>query len=74
MDPLKLRTQGIKKPLNEKEEKIQRLLEENKRYYPKGKNGMEGFQFMVIGTTDEWGAVIKHQAEQFELEQQRQAQ
>jgi hypothetical protein len=34
-----MRTYGVKKPLDEKEEKIQKLLEENKRYYPTVKNG-----------------------------------
>lgn len=39
IDPLKFRTYGVKRPLDEKEEKIQRLLDENKRYYPTTKNG-----------------------------------
>lgn len=39
IDLLKMRTYGVKKPLEEKEEKIQKLLEENKRYYPTTKNG-----------------------------------
>lgn len=30
---------GQKKPLEAKEEKLQKLLEENKRYYPMAKNG-----------------------------------
>ncbi|CDW82191.1 UNKNOWN [Stylonychia lemnae] len=60
IDPFKLRTYGLKKPLDEKEDKINKLLEENKRYYPTVKNGQ----------VDEWGAVIKHQTEQFQLGQQ----
>ncbi|CDW77903.1 UNKNOWN [Stylonychia lemnae] len=65
IDPFKLRTYGIKKPIDMKEEKIQKLMEENKRYYPiHHKNGI----------IDEWSAVIKHQEEQFHLEQQQKVQ
>lgn len=35
-----MRTYGIKKPLDAKEEHIQKLLEENKRYYPTTKKGI----------------------------------
>jgi len=31
----------VKKPLEEKEEKIQALYDQNKRYYPKLRNGKE---------------------------------
>jgi len=35
-----LKTYGIKKPVDMKEDKIQKLLDENKRYYPiNHKNG-----------------------------------
>jgi hypothetical protein len=60
-------TYCIKKPLDAKEEKIQKLLEDNKRYYPKGKNGKPSLfysnQYTYIGSVDEWAAVIKHQAD-----------
>ncbi len=39
IDPFKVRTYGEKKPLDAKEERIQKLLEENKRYYPIQKDG-----------------------------------
>jgi archaellum component FlaC len=39
MDPLKLRAMGVKKPLEDKKEKIEHLQEEYKRYYPVDKNG-----------------------------------
>ena len=35
VDPLKLRSYGIKRPLEEKQEKIQKLVDDHKRYYPK---------------------------------------
>eukprot|EP00347_Sterkiella_histriomuscorum_P007113 403350214 len=60
IDPFKFKTYGVKRPLDEKEEKIQKLLEDNKRYYPTAKNGQ----------VDEWAAVIKHQAEQHNLNKQ----
>eukprot|EP00347_Sterkiella_histriomuscorum_P005753 403355400 len=63
-DPFKLRTYGVKKPLDLKEDKIQKLLDDNKRYYPINRNGQ----------VDEWSAVIKHQAEQYNLEIQQKAQ
>ncbi|CDW73158.1 UNKNOWN [Stylonychia lemnae] len=48
--------------MDEKQEKINQLLENNKRYYPTdGK-----------GNIDEWGAVIKRQVEAFELQKQLQ--
>lgn len=34
VDPLKFHTYGVKKPLTEKEAKVQQLYQENKRYYP----------------------------------------
>ena len=56
VDPLKFRAFGVKKGLDEKQDKINQLHEENKRYYPTdGK-----------GNIDEWSAVIKRQAETFE--------
>ena len=46
--------------MDEKQAKINELLENNKRYYPTdGK-----------GNIDEWGAVIKRQVEAFELQKQ----
>lgn len=47
--------------MDEKQDKINSLLENNKRYYPTdGK-----------GNIDEWGAVIKRQVETFELQKQQ---
>ena len=50
MDPLKYHTQGVKKPLEQKGDKIQALHSEQMRYYPVD----------AKGNLDEWGAVIKH--------------
>lgn len=48
--------------MHSKQDKINQLLENNKRYYPTdGK-----------GNVDEWGAVIKKQVENFELHKQMQ--
>ena len=64
IDPLKFRAFGVKRPMDEKQAKINELLENNKRYYPTdGK-----------GNIDEWGAVIKRQVEAFELQKQQQDQ
>lgn len=49
VDPLKVHTFGVKRPLEEKKSEIDALYENNKRYYPKDKKG----------GLDEWGAVIK---------------
>ena len=49
MDPLKM-AYGVKKPLDQKEERIKELKDNNKRYYPVDKHG----------NLDEWGAVIHH--------------
>ena len=57
VDPLKYNAYGVKKPLGEKQEKIEQLEQEGKRYYPKLKNGKWGF---ILGVVDEWGAVVKH--------------
>jgi hypothetical protein len=46
---LKFRSFGVKKPLDEKQEKINQLMDANKRYYPTDHRG----------NIDEWGAVIK---------------
>jgi len=46
---LKFRAFGVKRPLDEKQEKINNLLEQSKRYYPTDQKG----------NVDEWGAVIK---------------
>ena len=60
IDPLKVHTMGVKKPLNDKQGQMQNLAEQGNRYYPSdGK-----------GNPDEWGAVIKRQAEAFNREQQ----
>jgi hypothetical protein len=41
---------GVKKPLDQKEERIKGLKDQNMRYYPVDK----------YGNLDEWGAVIHH--------------
>ena len=55
MDPLKMHTQGVKKPLEQKGEKIQNLYNNQERYYPVDPKG----------NLDEWGAVIKRQTEAY---------
>ena len=55
MDPLKIHASGVKKPLEQKGEKIQNLYDGQMRYYPTDKKG----------NLDEWGAVIKRQAEAY---------
>ena len=55
IDPLKIHTQGVKKPLENKGDKFNTLVNNNQRYYPvDGRGGI-----------DEWGAVIKRQAEAY---------
>jgi hypothetical protein len=49
VDPLRIHTYGVKRPLEEKKGEIDELYRNNKRYYPKDKSG----------DIDEWGAVIK---------------
>jgi hypothetical protein len=49
----------MKKPIEEKQESIQQLYDQQKRYYPIDKRGY----------IDEWGAVIRKQAENYEREQ-----
>lgn len=61
MDPLKM-VYGVKKPLDQKQQKILDLPNQHKRYYPVTQNGQ----------LDEWGAVIKHQVEVHEREKKEQ--
>lgn len=58
MDPLKM-AHGVKKPLQDKAEKIQQLYGEQKRYYPVDRKGQ----------VDEWGAVQRHRTEVYQREQ-----
>jgi hypothetical protein len=58
-----MRTYGVKKPLEEKKDKIDTLKEDYQRYYPVDRHGQ----------LDEWGAVIKRQAETYQKEQQDKA-
>ena len=53
IDPLRIHTQGVKKPLGDKESKLQSMAENNQRYYPRDPKG----------NLDEWGAVIQRQTE-----------
>ena len=53
MDPFKIHAVGVKKPLEEKNASINNLYEQQQRYYPTDPRG----------NLDEWGAVIKRQAE-----------
>ena len=55
MDPLKM-TYGVKRPLENKSDHIQGLLDQQKRYYPT----------TIKGDLDEWGAVQKHRQEVYE--------
>lgn len=55
LDPLKVHTFGVKRPLEEKQGEIADLYKNNKRYYPTDQKG----------ELDEWGAVIKNQNEMF---------
>ena len=59
VDPLKMHAYSVKKPLDNKSDKIQQLYDEQKRYYPVDREG----------NIDEWGAIIKKQAENYEREQ-----
>ena len=59
---MKFKSYGVKKPLETKQDKIQALHDQNKRYYP----------IDVKGNLDEWGAVIKRQAEGYERMKQEQ--
>ena len=59
IDPLKMHAYSVKKPLDNKSEKINQLYEEQKRYYPVDRQG----------NIDEWGAIVKKQAENYEREQ-----
>ena len=49
IDPLKVHTQGVKKPIEDKAGSMQVLQEQGNRYYPTDGQG----------NPDEWGAVIK---------------
>lgn len=55
IDPLKIHTQGVKKPLGDKGGKMNAMNEAGQRYYPTDPRG----------NIDEWGAVIKRQAESY---------
>ena len=61
IDPLKLGTYGVKRPLEEKAEKIRMLEENHKRYYPVDNHG----------NLDEWAAVIKNQTDQYQYEMEK---
>ena len=60
MDPLRMAAQGVKKPLDQKGEKLQNLYNEQNRYYPVDPKG----------NLDEWGALIKRQTETYNRDQQ----
>ena len=55
IDPLKIHTQGVKKPMEDKGQKMQAMVEGGQRYYPTDPRG----------NLDEWGAVIKRQVEAY---------
>mgnify|MGYP003688271269 CR=1 FL=1 len=61
IDPLKLGAYGVKRPLEEKQEKIRQMEANHKRYYPVDNHGQ----------LDEWGAVIKAQEDQYKNEMER---
>ena len=73
VDPLKYRSFGVKRPIEEKQEKLKlssSILNNTKtRYYPIIRNGNETSVFSkAIPNVDEWGALIKHQSEIHETE------
>lgn len=53
VDPLKVRTWGVKRPLDEKMPEIQQELQDGKRYYPESSTNK----------MDEWGAILRHREE-----------
>ena len=55
MDPLKM-AYGVKRPLWDKKEHIQALIDNQQRYYPTTNTG----------AVDEWGAVTQHRHEVYE--------
>ncbi|CAI2366404.1 unnamed protein product [Moneuplotes crassus] len=61
VDPLKVGAYGVKRPLEEKQDKIKELEANHKRYYPIDNHGQ----------LDEWGAVIKYQEEQYKNEMEK---
>ena len=78
VDPLKLRTYGVKKGLTEKEQKIKELYDQNRRYYPTNNKGKCFLSLLLLlcavliesprsptitGDIDEWAAVVKKQSE-----------
>lgn len=52
MDPLKM-AYGVKHPMTTKQDNIKGMPDQHKRYYPVDQHGQ----------LDEWGALVKHQAE-----------
>ena len=60
VDTLKMHTFGTKRGEYEKQDRINELEQADMRYYPVNKRGFR----------DEWGAVVKHQAEVQEKIQQ----
>lgn len=62
MDPLKM-GHGVKKPLDQKAEKIQELQNNQKRYYPTS----------VTGDVDEWGAMQRHRTEVYQRQKAEEA-
>ena len=58
VDPLKVRTWGVKRPLDEKMPEIQQELQEGKRYYPESSNHK----------MDEWGAILRHREEMAQVQ------
>ena len=58
IDPLKVHTMGVKKPMNDKQGSMQAMAEQGNRYYPQDGRG----------NPDEWGAVIKRQTEVYNRE------
>lgn len=56
IDPFKMHSHSLKKPIEEKKENIEQLVQGMNRYYP----------LNTKGQIDEWGAIIHKQAENFE--------
>ena len=58
MDPLKMHSAGVKKPLADKYERIQDLPNQQARYYPTN----------AKGDVDEWAAINRHKLEVYQRE------
>ena len=56
IDPFKMHSHSLKKPIEEKKDNIEQLLQNQNRYYPVDPRG----------NLDEWGAIIHKQQENYQ--------